>query len=110
METRDVTQLAPTQREAVAALTEQGATVFVDDNGIVVDIAVSRITDVGLQHVAELTSLQTLVLSGTDITDAGLVHLKGLTKLKGLGLIGTKVSAKGVNDLKQVLPKCLIMG
>ena len=109
METRDVTHLAHTQREALAALTEQGATISVDDNGKAVDMAVSRITDVGLQHVAELTSLQTLVLNGSDITDAGLVHLKGLTKLKGLGLIGTKVSAEGVNDLKQVLPKCLIM-
>ena len=105
METRDVTHLAHTQSEALAALTEQGATISVDDNGKAVDMVVSRITDVGLQHVAELTSLQALVLNGSDITDAGLVHLKGLTKLKGLVLIGTKVSAEGVNDLKQVLPK-----
>ena len=106
METLDDTHLA--QREALAALTEHGATISVDDNGKVVDMVISRITDVGLQHVAELTSLQTLVLSGTDITDEGLVHLEGLTNLKGLGLIGTKVSAMGVNNLKLVLPKCLI--
>jgi internalin A len=41
-----------------------------------------RITDAGLRHIGELTSLTGLNLGQTDISDQGLVELKPLVRLK----------------------------
>ena len=65
-------------------------------------------TDTGLMHLKELTSLQRLILFGTKVSDAGLVHLKTLTSLKTLDLRSTSVSTAGVKDLQSALPKCYI--
>src|SRR5690606_35410991 len=45
-----------------------------------------NITDAGLVYLKDLTSLQSLDLSGCNITDAGLVHLKDLSSLRSLNL------------------------
>ena len=67
-----------------------------------------RITDAGLEHLKELTTLQNLVLSSTRITDAGLIHLKGLPNLKYLDLGGTQATGMGVAELQKALPDCEI--
>ena len=72
--------------DPVAALKELGAPIEQDDQGRVVELA----------------------LSSTQITDAGLVHLKGLTELTSLGLSSTQVTDAGIAELKKALPKCAI--
>jgi len=41
----------------------------------------------------------------TAITDAGLVHLKELTSLQGLDLQDTQITDAGVAYLKEILPQ-----
>ncbi|MBC8872532.1 MAG: hypothetical protein H8E44_24120 [Planctomycetes bacterium] len=68
----------------------------------------TRITDVGLEHLAGLKNLRVLDLSAgfdqdlvfPDITDAGLAHLRDLTDLKELNLANTRVSDAGLEHLK----------
>ena len=48
-------------------------------------------------------------LAGTKVTDAGLEHLKGLGQLQELRLAATDVTDKGVKKLQQALPKCQIL-
>jgi formylglycine-generating enzyme required for sulfatase activity len=58
------------------------------------------LTDVGLQQLKEMKSLQTLSLYWTRVTDAGLEHLGGLSNLKVLYLVGTPVSDVGFAHLQ----------
>jgi len=67
-----------------------------------------QITGAGLVHLKRLTNLESLYLGGTKITDAGLVDLKGLTNLERLSLDGTQITDAGVAELKQALPNCKI--
>jgi Leucine-rich repeat (LRR) protein len=67
-----------------------------------------KITDAGLEHLKELTTLQNLVLRSTRITDAGLIHLNGLPNLKYLDLGGTQATGMGVAELQKALPDCEI--
>ncbi|MCA9077043.1 MAG: redoxin domain-containing protein [Planctomycetaceae bacterium] len=48
----------------------------------------SHITDDGLSHLAGLTSMERLLVSGDGITDAGMVHLAGMDRLQSLTVIG----------------------
>ncbi len=65
-------------------------------------------TDIGLVHLKELKSLESLSLFNTKVTDMGLVHLRGLTRLRWLDLEGTPVTKAGVRGLRKVLPGCKI--
>jgi len=69
----------------------------------------TQISDAGLEHLRELSSLKGLNLSGTQIGDAGLEHLQGLTSLEflELGFI-TNVTDAGREELKAALPECEI--
>ena len=67
-----------------------------------------QITDAGLMHLKDLTSLQELGLGGTKVTDAGLVNLKGLTSLRKLYLTDTKDTDTGIAELQKTLPNCEI--
>lgn len=58
------------------------------------------VTDVGLLNLARLTRLEHLILSGTRVSDAGLAHLKGLTRLRYLSLDFTQVTDTGLAHLK----------
>jgi len=58
-----------------------------------------RITDAGLQTLADLTSLQELNLCGTQVTDDGLKVLTGLPNLQKLCLIDTFVTDAGLKVL-----------
>jgi hypothetical protein len=73
-------------------------------------------TDVGLEHVEELTQLKELNLGGLQIigvgaeegvefgdskvTDAGLKHIKGLTRLQSLNLDAFRITDAGLENLK----------
>ena len=69
----------------------------------------TRLTDHHLEHVRDLTGLQSLDLSGTEITDNSFKRLRELRRLQFLDLRGTKVSESVVDDLKKSLPKCSIL-
>ena len=60
----------------------------------------TKVTDAGLEHLKELAILQTLNLWDTKVTDSGLVNLKGITFLESLGLDGTQVTDVGLEHLK----------
>ncbi len=63
------------------------------------NLAGTKITDAGLQHVGGLTNLTMLHLEKTEIGDAGLAHLSGLANLEYLNLYGTKVTDAGLGQL-----------
>ncbi len=48
------------------------------------DLAYTRISDVGLQHIGKMTYLESLRLEGTGIADRGVVELAGLSRLETL--------------------------
>jgi hypothetical protein len=58
----------------------------------------ARVTDAGLARLKGLHQLQSLFLYGTPITDAGLEHLRGLTRLEHLSLDHTRVTNEGVTS------------
>jgi Leucine-rich repeat (LRR) protein len=64
------------------------------------DLLDTRVTDAGLEHIKGLTQLRTLWLGGTKVTDAGLARLAGLTKLEILDLGGTRVTDAALRHLK----------
>jgi len=49
-----------------------------------------------------------LDLAGTEVTDAGLRHIKELTSLEELRLVGSRVTRAGLADLKRVMPSVRI--
>jgi Leucine rich repeat/Leucine Rich repeat len=57
------------------------------------------VTDAGVAHLAGLTKLRVLNLSGTDVGDAGLTHLSRLTNLRELRLSATSVTGDGLAHL-----------
>jgi hypothetical protein len=97
------------------------------------DLSHTRVTDVGLKHVAEMTQLTSLDLSGTAISDDGLAHLSSLaslrilrlwstsvtdagleklehlSKLEHLDLIGTKVTDEGLAGVRKALPNTRVV-
>jgi Leucine-rich repeat (LRR) protein len=68
----------------------------------------SRLTDEGLRHIGQITTLRELSLNHTRITDAGLRHLTGLKDLERLYVGDTRVTRSGCAMLHQALPKCHI--
>ena len=59
-------------------------------------------TDDDLSHLAGLTGLQYLNLTGTRITDAALEYLKGLSGLRELLLLNTNITDEGLTYLKDL--------
>jgi hypothetical protein len=69
------------------------------------DLSGTDVTDEGLQHiVAGPKDLPTLQLDGTSITDAAIEVLKGLPNLTNLSLTGTAITDKGLAMLPECLP------
>jgi len=58
------------------------------------------VKDAEMVHLKGLANLEELWLYYTDITDAGLVHLKDLTNLTCLRLSGTDIGNEGLRHLK----------
>jgi len=71
----------------------------------------NRITDNGLEHLKNLSTLKTLnvKLDDTHITIAGLAHLQALTNLQVLGIHRTEVTLEGVKRLMKQMPKLRII-
>jgi len=67
-------------------------------------LAHTQVDDTGLQEIAELRDLETLVVVGSPLTDAGLRNLRKLTKLKLLIVRGSFVTPAGVDELRRALP------
>ena len=82
---------------------------FFDDRGLVhvarmtglrkLYLTGTSITDEGLRHLSGLMDLTELALDGTGISDAGLAHLAGLTNLRRLNLQGSTVTDSGLAHL-----------
>jgi hypothetical protein len=69
----------------------------------VLDLRWSDVSDDGLEHLNELTSLQELILSDSrEFTDSGLEHLKGLPNLQNLALDHTEITDAGLVHLSSV--------
>lgn len=66
------------------------------------NLAGTKVTDSGLQHVANLKKLTRLHLERTEITDAGIANLAALENLQYLNLYGTKVSDASVDALQKM--------
>ena len=62
----------------------------------------TRITDVGLQYLADLTTLYQLELDGTLITSDGTKNLSGLTNLEVLGLFDVSLSDECLQSFSQM--------
>jgi hypothetical protein len=60
----------------------------------------TQITDNGLAHLNGMTNLETLWAVRTQITDEGLTHLKRMTKLKSLILVHTQITGTGFQHLR----------
>jgi hypothetical protein len=66
------------------------------------NLAGTKVTDAGLQQVANLTKLTRLHLERTEITDAGIASLKALDNLQYLNLYGTKVGDASIDALANI--------
>jgi serine/threonine protein kinase len=67
-----------------------------------VNLSFTEVTDAGLAHLKDLTSLNSLWLHNTTVTDAGLAPLADLTKLTQLTLSNTRVTDAGLGHLKKL--------
>jgi WD40 repeat protein len=92
----------------IAQIEEMGGKVELDQTApepsvVLVDLSGTGVTNKDLEHLDELTDLQSLDLDETQISDAGLVHLRGLVGLRALSLRRTLVTDTGAVDLQRVL-------
>jgi len=98
------------ETQAVRAIQRLGGTIQRDKEGrlILVEIPGDKLTDEALAklipHLANLTSLETLILHGPFLTDEGLSTLAQLTQLKRLHLINMEVSAGALASLRKGRP------
>jgi len=75
----------------------------------ILTVETSRLTKAALPHIAKVTGLEQLALSGAtngeliraEIGDADLASLAPLTKLNLLNLIGLKINGRGLEALKE---------
>lgn len=68
--------------------------------------ATCNIDDRGMDHVAEMTQLESLNLNGLRITDVGLRKLHSLQNLKLLSAYVTDVTSEGVASFREAVPGC----
>ena len=61
--------------------------------------AANKTVDLDMQHVAQLTNLQHLLLDSTQITDEGLQYIEGLTELEVLYLGRTQITDAGLEHI-----------
>ena len=67
------------------------------------------LTDEGMQHIESLAAnLDTLWLTNAEISNRSARHLAELTNVKRMYLSGTKLSQASIGELRKTLPKCKI--
>jgi uncharacterized membrane protein len=64
------------------------------------ELARTKVTDKGMQAVANFSNLRVLDLSGTAVTSAGVMELMKLEKLESLNLTQTRVAHKTAAELQ----------
>jgi hypothetical protein len=72
------------------------------------DLTSTRITDIGIIHLAEVISLKDLTLSGTKITDESIPYLLKLRRMKRLDMRNTDVTKNGIERIRRGLPNCRV--
>ena len=87
----------PTEDAAIKAIKQLGGKV--EQNGKVVDLSSTQVTDAELKELAALKNLTTLNLSETKVTDASLKELADLKNLTTLNLSETRVTNAGMKEL-----------
>ncbi|HUE69353.1 MAG TPA: hypothetical protein VMP01_00580 [Pirellulaceae bacterium] len=98
------------KQQAVSAIGRIGGNIERDKEGriILVEIPADQLTDAALAELvprlANLPTLETLILHGPLVTDEGLSPVARLTQLKRLHLINMKVSAVAVAALQKGRP------
>jgi serine/threonine protein kinase len=73
--------------------------IFLDADGV------RGITDVGAERIGRMRSLKWLYVNGTEISDKGLVHFEQLRNLEELQVKETRVTQERVEKLKSVYQK-----
>jgi hypothetical protein len=68
----------------------------------------TKVTDEGLNNVAQMALLEDLRLTATEVSDGGIPYLKRLRNLKRLAIRKTRISDAGAADLQESLPSCKI--
>lgn len=66
----------------------------------------TRLTDIGLAHIAKIPTLRRLEVGASRITDHGLPALGASKQLISLTVNDTRVTYEGLFKLQQVLPTC----
>lgn len=72
------------------------------------NIGMNRVTDVGIAHLAGMTSLRRLSVHDTLISDGALYFVQALKKLEFLDLSGTAIGPEGLRWLGE-LPKLQVL-
>lgn len=75
----------------------------------VVGLEGTQITDEGLHHLCDLSTLDNVDLTNTAVTDAGLAILATIKSLEFVHVEGTGVTPAGIAELQGALPKCEIV-
>jgi hypothetical protein len=64
-------------------------------------LALTPVTDAGLEHADGFAQLESLDLSQAKVTDAGVKHLQRLPQLKVLNLYSNRITDRAVESLRQ---------
>jgi hypothetical protein len=78
-----------------------------------IHLAGTRLTDADLLRILDPADphnkVNALDLAGTRVTDVGLAHLNRFVTLRTLNLTATSVTDAGVDELQNALPNCKII-
>ena len=66
------------------------------------DLGLTRVSDLGVEHLKGLINLTVLNLYETGVTNAGLEHLKGMPEMNALFLGNTRVTDSGLEYLPEL--------
>ncbi len=72
---------------------------FNEERFVEMSLGGTRVTDKGLDAIADNKKIEFIDLSHTKVTDAGLAKFKDLEELRGLRLDGTTITGKGFEAL-----------
>ena len=81
----------------------------VRDQVVILDLRQTEVVDRDLPGLAAYPDLKFLYLYDTRITDVAVVHLRNLSNLAILDLTATDITAQGLTKLREALPRCNIV-
>lgn len=67
-----------------------------------IDLSDTQVTDAGLAHLSDMTSLTELYINNTAVSDDGVASLSKLYRLKTLSLIQTRITDKSISFLHEL--------